>query len=426
MTTRREFLKAGGVLASGLVLSGMNIHSLFATTKNNVSGDAPLRFAVISDTHFENDRGVGAMVKVPKALKNLLNKNIDALFVAGDITNNGRADQYDLLLSVFKDTTIVPEKFPVYFMMGNHDNYDKDGQAHYKDKIKQPFHQYVNIKGYPFITISMVPGGYDDECRKFLADSLADAARKYPSKPIFVFTHVPPLNTCYGSLSHEGWGTDAYSKVLEDYPQVVIFAGHSHYPLGDPRSIHQDKYTSVNDGSSTYSEVEREIVTEGIHPNKFDNITEGVIVNILPNGNVEMERWDTFRNEEMLPRWTVEAPFDGSKFTYKNQTGLPAPAFAKNLKPKVEVKGKNCTVTFPQATDNEAVHHYIVEILSDNKPVASISRFSEFYMNSETPKELSVNFYALPAGKKFVAQVTALDSFNNPSNVIKSAAFSIL
>jgi Icc-related predicted phosphoesterase len=429
LTNRRDFLKIGSVLASGMVLSGMNIHSLFAASKS-ATASASLRFAVISDIHFENRTGLGAMVKVPKTLKNLLSKQpvADAVFVAGDLTNNGRADQYDLLLSVFKDTSIVPAELPVYFMMGNHDNFDKEGQANYLEKIKQPFHQFVDIKGYPFITISMSGGSsdsYNDEATKFLSESLETASKKYRDKPIFVFMHVPPLNTCYGSMKHEGWGTAFFSDILNKYPQIIIFAGHSHYPLGDPRSIHQDKFTSVNDGSVTYSEVEREIVTEGIHPRNNENITEGVIVNILPNGNVEMERWDTFRNEEILPRWVVEAPFDGTKFKYKNQNGLPAPVFAKGIKPSVEVNGRNCTVIFQQAKDNEAVHHYIVELLLDKKTIASISRFSQFYLNSETPPELSVNFYALPAGKNYVAQVTALDSYNNPSSAIKSNSFSI-
>ncbi|MDR2847822.1 MAG: hypothetical protein LBV39_01830, partial [Bacteroidales bacterium] len=115
MTTRREFLKTGSVLASGMVLSGMNIQSLFAAPAGaKLSESALLRFAVISDTHFENNRGLGAMVKVPKTLKNLIGKQpgLEAIFVAGDLTQTGTADQYNMLNSVFNDKTIVPEKLP--------------------------------------------------------------------------------------------------------------------------------------------------------------------------------------------------------------------------------------------------------------------------------------------------------------------------
>ena len=44
-----------------------------------------LSFGVISDVHFENNVGEGAMVKVPRALKNLTShKALDAMFISQD------------------------------------------------------------------------------------------------------------------------------------------------------------------------------------------------------------------------------------------------------------------------------------------------------------------------------------------------------
>lgn len=51
----------------------------------------------------------------------------------------------------------------------------------------------------------------------------------------------------------------------------MLFSGHSHFPLGDPRSISQKVFTSVNAGTSTYSEIEPDIVDEGIHPAGYDD-----------------------------------------------------------------------------------------------------------------------------------------------------------
>lgn len=63
-----------------------------------------LSFGVISDIHFENEIGEGAMIKVPKALKNLTSRNqLDVLVVVGDLTNNGRAEQYEMLVNVFSN-----------------------------------------------------------------------------------------------------------------------------------------------------------------------------------------------------------------------------------------------------------------------------------------------------------------------------------
>jgi predicted phosphodiesterase len=390
------------------------------------------RFAVISDTHFENNKGEGARVKVPKALKNLLSKTplVDAVFVVGDLTDHGRPEEYDMLLSTFGDTTNVPKGIDVYYIMGfNHDRSSSGGVEIYLDKVKQPLHQYVEIKGYPFITISergAKANAHNDAASKFLADKLSDASQKYPDKPIFVFMHVPPLNTCYGSARNEGWGTEVFLPVLNQYPQAIVFSGHSHFPLGDPRSIHQAQFTAINDGSITYSEIEPKVVDIGIHPENYEYVTEGIIANVLSNGNVEIERWDTYRNEEILPRWTVEAPHDGSRFVYKNRNGLPAPTFPRGYRPKVKLLADSAiSVTFRQARDNEVVHHYIVEIKDGEQVVASYRKFSQYYLNSQMPEQLTVNFSDLPAGKRLSAHVVSVDSYNNQSAPIVSKSFKI-
>lgn len=391
-----------------------------------------LRFAVISDTHFENNYGQGAQFKVPHALKNLTSKTplIDAVFVVGDITDSGREDQYDLLLSCFNNTENIPSTVSKYYLMGNHDNYSNAPAASYfKNKTGQHLHQYIVIKGYPFITISQTGTGnadYNAEAQNFLKNSLADAANKYPDKPIFVFTHVPPYNTCYGSRSEDGWGSTVFPSILQSYPQVIVFSGHSHYPLGDPRSIHQDKFTSINDGSVTYGEIEKNVVDEGIHPQDYVNVTEGVIVNVLENGDVEIERWDTYRNEEILPRWTVRAPHDGSQFTYTNtRNGLPAPTFSGGVKPIVTYnEGQlSCSVSFPQAMDNEVVFRYQLEVLDGNSLIASYSRFSQFYLNSAMPGSFTTALSNLPPNKTLSIRVKAFDSYSNGSEWIESEPF---
>ncbi|KAA6300248.1 MAG: 5'-cyclic adenosine monophosphate phosphodiesterase CpdA [Candidatus Ordinivivax streblomastigis] len=391
------------------------------------------RFAVISDIHFENNRGEGAQVKVPKALKNLMSKTplVDALFVVGDLTDNGREDQYDILKAAFANPSNISATVPVYYLMGNHDNLSGANAAtYYRNKLGQPLHQYIIIKGYPFITISQTGTAstdYNNEAQTFLRDHLAKAATDFPGRPIFVFTHVPPQNTCYGSSVSDGWGSSVFPPILRNYPQVIVFSGHSHFPLGDPRSIHQGDYTAVNDGSTTYSEVEPYVVTEGIHPAKYEYITEGVIVNVKEEGNtVEMERWDTYRNEEILPRWQVKAPFDGSRFAleYKNRNGQPVPSFATGVKPTASGSEDEWTITFPQATDNEVVHHYIVDVVNNQDvAVRSIRRFSQYYLNSAMPPFLTTAFSDLPEGEPLVAKVTAVDSYNNRSEPVVSEPF---
>ena len=315
---------------------------------------------------------------------------------------------------------------PVYFMMGNHDHYVGANAANeYLSKIKQPLHQYVTIKGYPFITISETGSGQNDfnaDAVKFLSDNLAKAAKDYPGKPVFVFIHVPTVNTTYGSwvsgaLADGGWSTDRFKSTLDKYPQAVVFSGHTHYPLGDPRSIHQDRFTAINTASTTYGEVEESIgLTGGTLPAGHENITEGLIVTVKENGDVKLERWDTYRDEEIEPHWLLRAPHDGTNFPYKNRTGGSAPTFNSGDKPVAgNITSNACNVSFPQASDDEVVHHYKVEVLDGDEVVSTRVIFSGFYLNSDKPDSLTVNFNNLPANTSCTAKVTAYDSYRKAS-----------
>jgi 3',5'-cyclic AMP phosphodiesterase CpdA len=387
------------------------------------------RFIVISDTHFGNaHQGKGPMVKAPQALKHLTGKTpkADALFVVGDITDNGKAAEYDdQLLPVFGDTANVPEGLPVYFMMGNHDHFSGSNATNtYLSKVGQPLHQYILIKGYPFITISESGSDENDfntAAVSFLSDNLAKAAKDCPGKPVFVFIHVPICNTTYGSvqsgaLPDGGWCTDKFLRVLEQYPQAVVFSGHTHYPIGDPRSIWQGGFTAINTGSATYAEVEGNIgLTGGTLPADYGNVTEGLIVSVEENGDVKLERWDTYRNEEIKPHWLLRAPHDGTQFAYKGRTGGAAPAFKATDSPAINISSSTCSVTFPQASDDEVVHHYKVEILDGGKVVKKHLIFSGFYLNSEMPAQLTVSFTGLTENTSYTASVTAYDSYRQAS-----------
>lgn len=81
-------------------------------------------------------------------------------------------------------------------------------------------------------------GYYSDKQINWLKEEMAKA-QKMTQKTDFRILHQHIKETVYGS--HE-WGTQDSAKinaVLKEYPQAITFSGHSHYPLDDPRSIHQ-------------------------------------------------------------------------------------------------------------------------------------------------------------------------------------------
>lgn len=442
-----------------LKVRSKDFHPLLITVKQ----ESRLVFAVISDVHVGNNSGKGYKVKIPQALQHLTGYGkLDAMAVVGDLTDNGRTDQYQEFVQFFgSEQNILNPIGNFLFMMGNHDNYDSNGQNNYKSGLRSfngnrsyPLDQYVLIKGYPFISISQrgsannddnVSNGtasYPSTVVTTLKRYLKKAAEEAPGKPIFVFTHVAPRWTCYsswGEIEGAAWAMKVLNPVLNEYPQVVAFCGHSHYPLGDPRSIHQganpnstrnNYYTVINTASTTYSEINPGAVAAGIHPEGYAYVTEGMILVEQENGDIEIRRYDTYRNVEIDPdhRWVLKAPFDGSMFQYADirdaddnpnnvplRTGLPAPAFYKSAELSLNVYPNEVKVTFPQATDNECVFRYKVRILQGETEVKSAFVFSQFYLTTDMPQTLSYTIEGLTADTKYTAEVTAYDSWDNQS-----------
>lgn len=384
-------------------------------------------FAVISDIHVGRPDSKEKIIKTLKLIQSG-DKQLDAIFVVGDITDQSTENQYNGLIQLFD--AHVPKSTPVYYMLGNHDQVwlDGDPEARYLSKLKQPLHQYVEIKGFPFITISVRSITpylfYTQKEVDFLSAALEDASKKYPNSPIFVFAHVGVTNTVYGTGWNEGWGVSHLASVLEKYPQVVLFSGHSHFPIGDPRSIHQSKFTSVNLGSVAYSEIEAGF-SEGEHPPGNDYVTEAVIVSVNKDMSVKLQRLDTYRNEAILPDWILWAPHNGTMFTYANRNGGSAPSFKNTDKPTIsEIKTNSCKAIFPQATDNDVVHHYILKVVnSDGNIYKQMTLFSRFYLNSDMPESLDANITDLQPATKYTIKVIAVDSYKNKSTEITSAEF---
>jgi len=435
-----------------------------------VRQEARLAFAVISDTHVGNSCGAGYKVKIPQALQNLTNKGaLDALAVVGDLTDNGRTDQYKEFVSFFgSENNILSPVNNFLFMMGNHDNYDSNGKNNYQNGLKAfnendpyPLHQYKLIKGYPFITLSTLGSANNDltnssngtnsypaESVQELEKMLARAAEDAPGKPIFVFTHVAPRWTCYSAWPEyengEAWCMKVLNETLNRYPQAVVFAGHSHYPLGDPRSIHQGTnpnstrnnfYTAINTASTTYSEIHPNAVEAGIHPEGYEYVTEGMILVEQANGDIEIRRYDTYRDVEIDPenRWVLKAPFDGSQFQYADirdkddnpngvtlRDGLPAPEFETDAKLDVVPYENEAKVTFPQATDNECVFRYNVRVLKGDQLVKSTFVFSRFYLTTDMPEELTYTVSGLESNTAYKLEVIAYDSWDNKSKALST------
>ncbi len=114
----------------------------------------------------------------------------------------------------------------------------------------------------------------------WLRQRLDAAVTASPGKPIFLFLHQPLMDTVAGSLQAQGWyGVEQDSElkaILTNYPQVILFSGHTHWQLSSPHTIHQsvDGAIMFNASSVAYLWTDEDEYLEG---------SQGYYVDIYPS-----------------------------------------------------------------------------------------------------------------------------------------------
>ncbi|PEE43773.1 LamG-like jellyroll fold domain-containing protein [Bacillus pseudomycoides] len=382
-----------------------------------------LVFPVVSDVHIKNS-GTDDTFRWKRAIEqfNTLAPKQDAFVIVGDFTDSGSNQQYDRFMQVYNQ---YANKDAVRMnSLGNHDYWNGlsagDAQKRFLEKTgMESIYYHRVVKGYHFLVMSpedgTTHGYYSDKQINWLKEEIAKAKADDPEKPIFVFLHQHIKETVYGS--HE-WGTKDSAKineVLKDYPQAITFSGHSHYPLDDPRSIHQKDFTSVGTSSVSYMEVEGGKVQGNIPPGASD-LSQGLLVEV-DDKEVTINRRDFHTNSWTGEPWKVQLPAKKESFKHVENRDKEKPSFEQNAKLKVSnVTESSVTATFPQAVDNLLVHSYRLQ--ARDKETGEIKNkllaFSEFYRDP-VPKELTFTLGGLDSGKTYTLEAVAIDSFENES-----------
>ncbi len=321
---RRSFIRrttkfAGATLGLTFInslnlLPALPIVSASSST-SSLRAEPNLVFPVISDVHIKKS-GTADMNKFAAALDQLnqLAPRQDAFLVVGDLTDYGLVEEYDRFMSLYNEK-VNPQAVSM-MTMGNHDYWNGlstiDAQKRFREKTGMEalyYHKVVN--GYHFIVLGTEDGtthGYFSEQQiHWLGEQLKLAQQDDPKKPIFVLLHQHITGTVYGS---DLWGTkiniELLYSTLKEYPQVITFSGHSHYPLDDPRSIHQKDFTSVGTSSVSYMEVEGGKI-QGNLPPGYKELSQGLIVEVY-NHKVILKRRDFHNNDWTGKDWEVILP----------------------------------------------------------------------------------------------------------------------
>ncbi|MFB7815974.1 metallophosphoesterase family protein [Paenibacillus chitinolyticus] len=266
---------------------------------------ALLTFSVLSDIHIEaHDKLSQDLLRKALLDHAALAPDSGMMVLNGDLTDGNPGD-YNALAAVLN---AMPHP-PLHATMGNHEYYrmwrtpfgsvdtsrlnpfwstrEAVGLFTRCFGYEKPYHA-AEMAGYTFIFLSgegyrdVVKDAREDaylsaEQMNWLGGRLSEASRTHPGRPVFVFLHQPLVHTLKGSGQERGV-TDykAFRRVLADYPQAVLFSGHSHldWSLGG-QAVRTD-FLSV--GSSSVRRV-LNFDQKSVNPAK----SESLLVQVYPD-----------------------------------------------------------------------------------------------------------------------------------------------
>lgn len=398
-------------------------------TKNDT-----FKVAVISDTQLppteealKNDDTY--LQNLKKALTVIKNNDVDMILFAGDIGDLGTRFAFQTYVDAI-DEVFGDDKPIVQTILGNHDYWNKNAKTAinhikaFEDIMEQsPWTHYV-VNGYHFIGASPNYGSMKSGYRitaKWLDKELEKASADSDGKPIFVMTHNQPFDTCYGS---DEWGDISLNKVLEKYPNVVNFSGHSHYSILDERSIWQGEYTVMTTQSLSYTELETGKDNGTIPPNA-DATPMGYILEFSDNaidihrmsfadGNMGYEE-----KQDML--WSLPLPYENNgKYAFDSRKADNKAPVISDTTGTVSINDDKIVLSFAAGTDDDFVHSYKVVI--DDKDTKYF--FSDFYNGIDNMKN-TVELELENDGDTHNYKIYAVDSWGEKSDNCISINFSI-
>ncbi len=394
-------------------------------------------FANLSDTHIGFGDNVNILHNTLETIKKYAKNGIDAVLFNGDQTQDGTKEQAQQFASIVKEHFDVT-KVPIIVTHGNHDVYwsgcmtraefvdaygsdmylfDKDMTSIYKGN------RHVEINGYHFISVDIetyMPNynTLSDETEKWLRNTLDRIVAADPDAYIFVSSHSPAKDTVYGSMSDDingtgDWGASVeLDNVLKNYPQVILFAGHTHYGINLETNINQSTYTQINSGSA--SDIEFDVYK----PENRRSFSQGMIVEVDKENNIRITRIDIAKDMVIKQPWYIDAyKADGSSLTrYSKEIRLEnnrAPQFPSGMD-VIEVSSSELRIDFKSAMDDDMVFYYDVLVEDANgKVIASKQIVTPFYNDPQLqnmPQSYSVTFTGT-FNYPYTVKVRAYDCF---------------
>ena len=419
-------------------------------------------FGVVSDVHIDSPDGAPA-TKFRSALQQLKDRaalddsdGLDAVLVAGDLVNTPwKSEEFYSQVDYFKscyETVLNPEETPLIYTPGNHDTYrwwtpetvsqaknisSRLGTEYFLTDIDNEARERMECRHCivgEYHILSLVPIGarpvtYPSEALEWLDRQLSDITSEDSSRYVLLITHPMIYDTVYGSMLGDYWATSALSGILEKYPQVVTFSGHLHFPLNDPRSIWQGRFTALGCGSVRYMAIEDgqyEDMRSKTVMKDCDEFSQGLLVQFDRKGNMRVTRMDFYHKGAIGKPWTVQYPeTDGSHLLTYSFPGRRAVNRPPHLGSIRIVNGlhdgsSSVGIRFHKAYDDEFVHHYVIDVTSSDTLVVRKKLLADFYKHCnplQMKKVWTVDLGQLKPGT-YKVSVVAFDSWGSESNTV--------
>ena len=186
-------------------------------------GERLYSFGALSDVHMQYET---APADFQTALT-YLNQTADFVCVCGDLTTNGTAAE----LAVYKQHVDQYAKIPVYTIAGNHEGYHSGILSILETYTGTPLYYSFHHGNDVFIMLGVKSNTmgslFADGELQWLYETLEDNR----NKRCFVFQHVFPKSSALGLYHNSIWGgteADIFVSLMQHYPNVILFHGHSH------------------------------------------------------------------------------------------------------------------------------------------------------------------------------------------------------
>ncbi len=445
--------------------------------------DIKLTFVAMSDIHISSAKQTDGCYENYKnamdaAYALAVTGDIDLVFAAGDLVqnlaynptadanNDGVIDQKDSTklyeIDAFKAHTdaVLRDDTYILFTTGNH---DRSSQLSYEDYFYNAFNattadteryyrfdvvedceydkgnRHSVINGYHFLSIGM----FQDPVA-YVQPILEELTASDPYTPVFIQYHYPAADTVYVSR-FTGPEETALRKLLDNYPQVVYFSGHTHAALENPRAIWQGTFTAL-DTASVRDLDDNGLIRSGIkipinatHSEVFKYASEATLIEVDANNNIRFRAYNTYRGD-VVNEFVIAGPNENDThlltYTDEREAYSKAPEFKKNTEfTLTKLADNHIGVKFDQAKHDDVVWYYTIDMAADGYETERFYFFSRYFDPNGMPEVIDCTLYTdahyvstgdnhaglghtLTEGVTYTATLTAYDAWDHPSDPI--------